>query len=128
MKKIFTLAILLAFICPILVFAGELPTQICYDPMCTTNLIELNTGLGNTEPSLIVARIINTALSILGTVALALVFYAGFIWMYARGNEEEITKAKNILQGAFIGLAIIMASYGISYFIFYNLTRISNAV
>ena len=130
MKKIFSFALLLTIMCPILVFAGATttPSEICYDPMCTKEgYVQKYTGLGNIEPALIVSRIINEALGVLGAVVLALVFYAGFIWMYACGNEEEITKAKNILQGAFIGLAILLSSYGMSYFIFTNLTKITNA-
>jgi ABC-type enterochelin transport system permease subunit len=42
--------------------------------------------------------------------------------MTARGNPENITKAKGIMEGAVIGLVIVMASYAISRFIFQSIT------
>lgn len=70
---------------------------------------------------LYVAKIINGFLGILGTVAVVLIIYAGFKWMTAGGNEEEITKAKSLLTNAAIGLAIILLAYGIASFIFRTL-------
>lgn len=63
------------------------------------------------------ATIINAFLSLLGVFFLGLLVYAGFRWMNAQGNEEEVTKAKNIITQAVIGLAIILAAYVISYFV-----------
>ncbi|MFH0818770.1 MAG: hypothetical protein V1898_02130 [Patescibacteria group bacterium] len=71
-----------------------------------------------------VSRLIYYALSFLGLISLILVLYAGFLWMMARGNQEEITKAKDILKGGFIGMVIILASYGISYFVFSTLLTV----
>ena len=65
------------------------------------------------DPRLTVALIIRTALSLLGMIALVLVLYAGYLWMTASGNEEQVTKAKTLLQQAVIGLAVIFLSYGI---------------
>lgn len=70
------------------------------------------------------SSIINYALSFLGMISLLLMLYAGIIWMLARGNEEEINKAREILKGAAIGLIIIMSSYALSYFVFTNLVSI----
>lgn len=71
-----------------------------------------------TDPLKIVSVVINTALSLLGVVFLGLIIYAGFRWMTAQGNEEDVTKAKEILIQAVIGLAIVLAAYAISYFVF----------
>jgi len=77
-------------------------------------------GVGAEEPrSLpeIIGGIIQTALSILGIVAAILIIYAGYVWMTARGKEERVTKAKETLEAAIIGLIIIMAAYAITYFV-----------
>ncbi|MBU0731725.1 pilin [Patescibacteria group bacterium] len=81
------------------------------------------TGLGDAEPVSVAGRIINVALGILGLFTLILFLYGGFIWMNARGNEEEVSKAKKILTGAVIGLVIVLASYGIANYIFTNVQR-----
>lgn len=124
MKKFFIIIIALILLSPLFSSAAS---TICYDPLCTTGSIQSNTGLGAVYPQVIVARIINVAFSLMGVVALVLMIYAGFIWMIARGNEEEVKRAQEILKGAVIGLVILFASYSIGYFVFNNLVNITNA-
>ena len=71
----------------------------------------------NTKPQNIIAIIIQTALMFLGVIFLILMIYGGYLWMTARGNEEQVTKAKNLISAAIIGLVIVLAAYAISYFI-----------
>ncbi len=74
-------------------------------------------GLPSTDIRLVVAKIIRTALGLLGIVALVLMLYAGFVWMTAGGNDEKVSQSKKILFNAAIGLAIILTSYAITSFI-----------
>lgn len=87
-----------------------------------------DTGLGTTDPVVVAAQITNVFLRVLGTITILLMLYGGWTWLWARGNEEDITKAKDIIRGAIIGLLVILASYGLTQFVFYYLTRITNAV
>ncbi|MFH1536547.1 MAG: pilin [Patescibacteria group bacterium] len=80
--------------------------------------------LGNAPPLTVASAVVNIALGFLGILFLILTIYGGFIWMTASGNEENITKAKKILTTAVVGLVIILASYGISSFVF---NYVSNA-
>ena len=45
------------------------------------------------------------------------IVYGGFLWMTAHGNEEQVTKAKNLITAALIGLVIILSAYAISVFV-----------
>jgi hypothetical protein len=74
-------------------------------------------GLGDQDPRIIIANIIRVALGFLGIVAVGLIMYAGWLWMTANGNEENIEKAKKILTGAVIGLVIILMSFAIATYI-----------
>lgn len=74
-------------------------------------------GLGNTDIRETGASLINVALTVLGTVMLLLVFYAGFLWMTAAGNDDQIGKAKGILSASIIGLIIILSAYSITTFV-----------
>ncbi|MFH1286752.1 MAG: hypothetical protein ABII02_03300 [Candidatus Magasanikbacteria bacterium] len=65
----------------------------------------------------IVGTIINAALTLVGTIFLVLMIYAGFMWMTARGKEESITKAKQIIIGSIIGLVIVVSAYAITFFV-----------
>ncbi len=74
-------------------------------------------------PEQIISTIIQTALTFLGVVFLILAIYGGYLWMTARGNEEQLTKAKNTLTAAIIGLIIVIGAYAISYFVIERLSK-----
>ncbi len=69
----------------------------------------------------VVATIIQAALSLLALIFLVLIIMAGFKWMNAGGNEEEVKKAQTSFKNAIIGLVIVLAAYTITYFVFNNL-------
>jgi hypothetical protein len=64
-----------------------------------------------------VASIVNCLLSLIGIIFLMLMVYGGYIWMIARGDEAEATKAKNIITMGVIGMAIVIAAYAITFFV-----------
>ena len=74
-------------------------------------------GLGEQDPRVTAAKIIRVILGFLGIIAIGLVLYGGFLWMTSEGNEQKIEDAKRVLKNAVIGLAIILASFGIVMFI-----------
>lgn len=65
--------------------------------------------------------IVFALLSFTGLIFTALILFGGYRWMLARGNEQEIDKAKATIRGAIIGLTVTLASYSvwltISYFL-----------
>jgi hypothetical protein len=72
----------------------------------------------------IVANIIQYLLSFLGVLFIILIIYAGFLWMTAAGDMEQITKAKDILISAVIGIIIVLSAYIITAFV---LSRLGGA-
>lgn len=71
--------------------------------------------------SKIISTVIEAFLGLLGIIFLILIIYAGYNWMTAQGDEEKVTKAKDTLQRAVIGLIIIIVAYSITYFVFSSL-------
>jgi hypothetical protein len=69
----------------------------------------------------IIGTVIRVALSFLGAIFIALIIMAGYRWMTASGNEEDIKKAKGTIKQAIIGLCITLFSYAIWVFIFQRL-------
>ncbi len=65
----------------------------------------------------IVGMVINVALSLLGIIFVILIVLAGFKWMMAGGNEDDVTKAKSSMQTAVIGLVVTLSAYAIWTFI-----------
>lgn len=80
---------------------------------------------GQTSFFRLVGTIIKAALSFLGIVFFGLVLYAGFLWMRAMGNTEHVTKAKEMLESAVIGLVLILSAYALANFVFERLTGVS---
>lgn len=72
-----------------------------------------NLGAPN-DPRAVAARVIKVALSLLGMLFLIYTLYAGYVILMARGDEDEVTKGKETLRTAVIGLLIILASYSIT--------------
>jgi hypothetical protein len=83
--------------------------------------------LPSAEPRVVAARIINIALGFLGIIAVIIVLYGGFMWMTAGGNEERITKAKQILTAGVIGLVIIIMAWAIARYVITALMQVTNA-
>lgn len=65
----------------------------------------------------VVGSVINIALSILGVIMLVMIIYAGFLWMTAGGDKDNVTKAKTIMINTAVGLIITLAAYAISNFV-----------
>lgn len=65
----------------------------------------------------IIGRLISAFLSLFGIIFMVLMIYGGYKWMMARGNDDEVTKAKSLIRGAVIGLIIVLSAYAISLFV-----------
>ena len=118
MKKlliVFVAVVLLAM--PLLTMAGTVKSEIT-GPLSTIGQTGFDepSGSGVTLPDRI-GRIIKIVLGLLGIVLIVIVIYAGFLWMTAGGNEDQVKKARQWLINAIIGLAIILSAYAITDFI-----------
>ena len=101
-----------------------------YEKMSQSSMDTAYTGAGLSGGALeqIVPNIISGFLGLLGLVCVILIIYAGYLWMTAGGNEEQVTKAKKIITNAVIGLIIVMLAYSISYFVISRVSRASKGV
>jgi hypothetical protein len=76
----------------------------------------LGSGEG-TNPTAIATRIINLVLSFLGLIALVIILTGGFKYMTSQGNSTKTDEAKKIIISGVIGLAIVLASWGVARWI-----------
>ncbi len=72
---------------------------------------------------MVAGDIIKFFISILGVFFVILMVYGGYLWMNARGNEQQVEKAKTLITSAVIGLIIILGAYTITYFVITNLVN-----
>ncbi|KKP91560.1 MAG: hypothetical protein UR94_C0015G0010 [Parcubacteria group bacterium GW2011_GWA2_36_10] len=77
------------------------------------------TGLKTIDSVPEAARIlINAALSLLGVIFIIMIILAGFKWMTASGDPKKVEEARDNIKNAVIGLAVVLAAYAITYFVF----------
>jgi cysteine-rich repeat protein len=81
------------------------------------NAIGEATGLSATDPRIIATRIINASLGLLAIILTCVILYAGFLWMTAGGDAEQVERAKRMIRNGIIGVIIILCSWGIVTFI-----------
>ncbi len=71
----------------------------------------------STTVQMLVGRIINAVLGLIGTLALVMFVFGGFLWMTAAGNEKQVAKGQKILLWSALGLVIIFTSYALVRFL-----------
>ena len=105
-KIIFFTLVLSVMLLPVLSFA---------DP--ATDSGKIVNPIRSTTIDGLIQTILQNALKIgIPLIALAII-YCGFLFVAARGNSEEITKAKTALMYTLIGAAILLGSWAIALLI-----------
>lgn len=81
------------------------------------NYVSSTTNLTEQDPLETVSKLINTAMLLLGIIAVGIVLLGGFKWMTAGGNDEKVSEAQKLMGSGLIGLVIILSAWGIAVFI-----------
>lgn len=69
-----------------------------------------------------IASLVSIFLGMVGAIALLVFVYAGVVYMTAGGSDERVKHAKDTMQYALIGLALITFAYALANFYFVALT------
>lgn len=122
-KKCIKLIIIIFLFLPLVALAA----QNLQDSFGTANSplsgAAVNAGYkGETSVQQIIGVVVKTFLSILGIIFLILMIYSGYAWMTAHGDEQKVTKAKETITAAIIGLIIVVGAYAITFFVISKLT------
>lgn len=78
-----------------------------------------------TDISVIVGNVIQSILGLLGIAFMLMLVYAGFLYLTARGERDNVERAKRLIRQAVIGIIIVSASFVIANFV---LTELIGAV
>ncbi|MBU4216383.1 hypothetical protein L6270_01515 [Candidatus Parcubacteria bacterium] len=78
----------------------------------------------NLQVGSVLGTVIKSFFSIMGIVFLILVLHAGYKWMMANGKKDDVEEAKNSITRAVIGLAVMVAAYALTAFIFNQIDQI----
>lgn len=115
MKKIFSIGVLLVLslfmVVPLKANAVDAPKN------AAPTVVNLDNPLGNNTPGptyiyeVIGGKIIQPALGIIGSLALLMFVYGGFVWLTSSGSPDKIKTGRDIFMWAAIGLIVIFSSY-----------------
>lgn len=105
-------------------------TQISYADCSGTSQTDTNgkvclpnpLGKSGTDIPILLGKIISSVLGVVGSLALVMFIYGGITWMLSAGNQEQVTKGKNILIWATIGIVIIFSAYALVKFVLTTVT------
>lgn len=73
-----------------------------------------SSGIDQSDLGIAAGTVVEGILGAVGLIFFGLMVYAGMKWMLARGEEEKVTKARDTIIAASIGLVIIVAAYAIT--------------
>ena len=77
---------------------------------------------GTTDIPVLLGNIISSVLGVIGSLALVMFIYGGATWMLSAGNQERVTKGKQILIWATVGIIIIFSAYALVKFVLTTVT------
>lgn len=86
------------------------------DPIVELARKELN-RIGTTDVSEFLGRAIGVLMGVMGSIALAMFVYAGFLFMIS-GTADSVEKARSILVWSSMGIVVVFASYALVQLIF----------
>lgn len=95
-------------------------------PEVTLAQVKLINPLGNVvDPRVFIGNVIKGLMSIIGSIALFMFVYGGFLWTTSMGEGKRVERGKTIMTWAVLGLAVIASAYVIVNAIILGLTQTS---
>jgi len=76
-------------------------------------IVSLENPIGTTDITQIFGNLIKVSLGILGSLALLVFIYGGFVWLTSAGSSDKVQKGTTAMVWAVMGIVVIFASYAI---------------
>lgn len=112
MKKLHLLSLLL-MLC---LLAVAIPT-LAATPATGSGVLNNPIGGSDMKIEAVIIMVIKYLVGVLGIVALVMVVYGGFQYIYSAGNSERLQKARDTIIYAIIGMVIVILSLSILRFV-----------
>ncbi len=69
------------------------------------------------DPRVVIAEIIRGALTLVGIIFVVLMFWGGYLFVTAHGEQDQVDQGTKLIRGAIIGLIIVLMAYSITTFV-----------
>lgn len=81
--------------------------------------VDLPNPLGSTDLFAIVGgKVVKPVLGIIGSLALIMFVYGGFVWLTSGGSPDKIKTGRDVFMWSSIGIIVILSSYILLKFVF----------
>jgi hypothetical protein len=118
MKRIlFSLALIIGFGIPVLAAVPVGAINVFQDACSGQTNNTVCNATAKDDVKTVIKNIINTLLYVLGAVAVIVIVIAGILYVISGGETANVTKAKNMLLYAIIGLVVAILAYAIVNFV-----------
>ena len=87
--------------------------------------VRLVNPLGSSSIPQLVSNIIKAAVGIVGSLALLVFVYGGFLWLTSGGEAGKVQQGKDAMKWAIIGLLVVFSSYALVSFVLSALTKVT---
>ena len=77
----------------------------------------------NTTPASLISTIVNVLLFILGAISVVIIIIGGIMYATSAGDAGQVTKAKNTIFYAVIGLVVAFLAFAIVQFVVTKFTK-----
>lgn len=94
--------------------ASDIATQACNLDPTAAICADIN---NDSQLTTMATNIINTALMIVGVLAVAMIIFSGISYVTSAGDKAKTTKAKNTLIYSIVGLVVAISAYAIVNFV-----------
>lgn len=113
LKRLFFIVVLLSFLSPPIAYSQSFEAEAGSQLGAFAGERGANYGTPR-DPRTVAAYIIKVSLGLLGIAFLGYMVYAGYLILMARGEEDQVTKGKETLKTAVIGMVLILSAYSIT--------------
>lgn len=94
--------------------ASDIATQACSVDPSAAICADID---NDSQLTTMATNIINTALMIVGVLAVAMIIFSGISYVTSAGDKAKTTKAKNTLIYSIVGLVVAISAYAIVNFV-----------
>lgn len=94
--------------------ASDIATQACNLDPTAAICADID---NDSQLTTMATNVINTALMIVGVLAVAMIIFSGISYVTSAGDKAKTTKAKNTLIYSIVGLAVAISAYAIVNFV-----------